>query len=455
MPMTLLIEVGPRTSTPAIDATLEWAATHRHRLLAEILVVMRGLNLEAAAAIDAARERAVPVDVLRLPRLDDHTPLDPNGQLTDHIRGDVVLWLEAGVVPDSVDAVTASAVELHKPGRREIAAVGGRVVPGPDTPRHGPAEPEAFPGVFMRGGVLLRWAAVRDVGGVSRLLVPGEAAWADLAWRIRRAGRRILRSDAFTLTRAHGEAAWYTGSDAARLRDSLIVVQRHLPRRFRTVYRAELLQAARLQAALHPDAGSPESGPLPAPGDTQFHADITPLDALAEARRWAGWERVRGPRHLSDAALERVFNRSQLRREVAAWSGRHPRVRRVALAGLNWHSHATLRAAVRAGLEPVAVVLPGLTPEAAEAASAVGYRGLPVRGLATLADAGSEVQGVLAVGRTQESAERLRRRIARHFRGPVFNAAAGRLSRAHLGTPTPVVTTTDVWPTPRREKTAA
>ena len=429
--MTLLVEVCPATSAAAVDATLNWAVTHRQRLLADVLILMRGLNLEAAAAIDQARERAVPVDVLRLPALDDHTALDPNGQVAGNVRGEVVLWLEAGVVPDAVDAVIAAALELHRPGRREVGAVGGAVHPL-RLQTQPAAEPEAFPGVFARGGVLLRWAAVQSVGGLSRLLMPGEAAWADLAWRMRRNGRRVLRSDGLTFTRAHGRPGDYTGSDAARLRDSLIVTQRHLPRRFRAVYRSELLQAARLQAALHPATAEPAEG------------QIRLAEGLDQARRWANWERVRGPRTLSPAALERVFNRTQLRREVAAWCERHPAVQRVALAGLGWQSHALMRAAQRAGLDVVAVGLPGLTPAAADTIAAIGYRGLPVVPMAGLTDAPRRVHGVLAVGRTRRSAERLKLQVARHFRGPVFNAASGRLSRAHAE----VVVTAAQWPGP-------
>ena len=422
MSMTLVIEAARAPgSAEAVRATLDWARAQRARLLADILVVVRGSDLGVASVVEAARAECtgLPLGVMKLAASGDHAPVDPAGCITGALRGDHLLWLEAGVVPESTDAVVAAVVAMSRSTggeagarARRIGAIGG-VVRGA-----GRVEAPPMPGCWARGGVLVSRDAVRAAGGLSRLLGPGDAAWADLAWRMRRGHSRVLRDDALRFHRVAGRAADLGGSGAAAFRDALIVVERYLPRGVRAAYRHELFAAARRGLG----------GRQPERRESPSH--LTLAQAAAEARRWASWERTRGRRPLGGGSLEKLLNWSQMKLGVSEWAAPLGG-KRVALVGLGWPTYAVRRAARAAGLEVVAVL--------DDAAAGGRYRGVPIRPLVDTR--GLKLDGVLAVGRLREAAEEMRRSVrAAGYRGPIFSAAAGRLSRLHHGAATPAAT---------------
>ena len=229
---------------------------------------------------------------------------------------------------------------------RCAAVVGRCVLPT------GGAEACALPGVMLSGAVCLRRAALEMVGGF-RPEFFRKAGEYDLSFRLWQAGWSVERFE--DVVYCHDK---YPGGRSAALafkmdlRNNLILVERFFPLRYRRAYRKDYLQ--RYGAFARHE------------GQTRAMAE-----AVAEARQWAEHERKRGRQTLGPAVLETLLMWGRQKREVAEWADAH-RVERVVIADYGKNLFATWRAAVRAGLEVVAIA------ENHPAFAGMSYRGVTV-----------------------------------------------------------------------------
>ncbi len=233
------------------------------------------------------------------------------------------LLLQPGVTPDATTLLRGLAA-LHASPR--LAAI-----TGPVHRADGAIETHVLPNVLHAGATLIRTAALRAVGGFSRLLAPGGAADLDLTCRLLRDGHAVQRFADFAFERPAWPAVFPSSTHAAdTLRDALIVQERYLPRAHRRALRRDTIRLARL--TLDPQDASPHL-----------------LRAMRDARRWATWEQKRGRSTLSSAPLEALLGWSALRQRVAAFAKDH-NVRRVVFAGVHPHLFGFVHAAHVAGL---------------------------------------------------------------------------------------------------------
>lgn len=377
--LTLLIDAPPG-SAAALRDTLDFVGRHRAEARGwHVLVTLRG---QCAATAAAAIEHPAAPLLLELPA---GCPADPAGQVLAALVGRFTLALGPGVVPDEAGE-TLPRMLRYLGGNPAVAALSGPVLRGDGT-----AESHALPGALHGGAVLLRNEALRRVGGQSRLMPPGGPADLDLSCRLLRGGYGVERYEDLRFDRARWPDVSVWRDDEA-LRDSLIVVERFLPRPMRHRYRRDAVAHARARTRLL--------------GMTHDLAK-----AAAQARRWAQWERKRGRSTLPGEALEGLLGWGSTKREVVRWASRE-RVRRVVIAGWHPNVYATYRAAGRAGLTVSAIA------DDAPMLRGAAYRGVPVLPVRDAIDA--RVDGVLLADACPATAERLAQRVTKRFAGPVL-----------------------------------
>jgi hypothetical protein len=308
--LSLLLDAGPGQGDH-LRATLRWAQQALPKL-STIDVLDRGNTLKGI-------EQGASIPVRRLP-CGLYDALDPHGRASDAVDQGLVLFLRAGLLLEA-RALTKATEYLHEnPAVAAVTCV-------------------TEPGRLEMDAVLLRAGPLRQVGGWSRLL-RGAAAGDDLAYRLWRAGFAVRQEPAWSaLPIADLPQAVSPSRLRDRLHDELVVIERFLPRVMRSIYRREAWRRAVMTRRF----------------TDGLDADLGPLrSAVAEARRWADWERKRGRLTLDGTTIERLFGWGRVKQIVAEASYRHG-LRRVVLADWNRHTYTAYRAAKRNGLTVLAV----------------------------------------------------------------------------------------------------
>lgn len=266
------------------------------------------------------------------------------------------------------------------------AALSGRIVL-PD----GRLEAAALPTVLLGGATCLRASALREIGGFCTDFFRQAEEW-DLSLRMWGRGYRVERYEDLVF-RHQKVAGGRSTSLNARLdmRNNLVLLMRHLPRRARIAYRHDWLLR---YGALARHAG---------------HAWASRLGRWA-ARARSPAEMLAGRQPLDGEAFEQVFQWQRQQQAVARWAKRRS-VKRVAIADFGKNVFATHRACLRAGLE-VACLL-----DDHPAYDGLRYRGLPILPMHAV----PAVDGVVVSNVNPAQMESRTRRTRQVFGGPVLS----------------------------------
>lgn len=270
------------------------------------------LGITGNAALVVIRRPRTPVEMLAARHPARPALLRPEGHAPppDALPRPLTLLIRPGTTPDATTLGRAVAALDNDPQR---AAVTGSV-----HRTDGAIETHVIPTALHGGATLIRTEALRDAGGFSRLLPPGDAADLDLTCRLLRNGNTIQRFADFAFERAAWPAAEISPTHAAHaLRDALIVQERYLPRGHRRLLRRDAIAHARLAAV------TPETVPHFA-------------RAAQDAKRWALWERKRGRATLAAGPLEALLGWNALSQSIADFKQEH-HVGRAVLAGMHPH----------------------------------------------------------------------------------------------------------------------
>lgn len=341
-------------------------------------------NASADGTAAALRERTFPFPVHLLERPANEGVAARNHGI-DTARGEYVCLLDDDSYPVG-DAIPRSLARLE--ARPDLAAVAGRVLL-PD----GGHEACALPSVLISCAVMLRREAVEEVGGFREEFFR-KAGEYDLSYRLWDAGWRIERYE--DIVYRHDKHLAGRSSSLAHkldLRNNLILVERFLPRAMRSVYRRDTI---RRYAAI-----------------ARQHGELDAVrEALAEARRWAKRERMRGrPEVLKRDTLETLFQWRSQAGAITRWAGELSG-RRVAIADYAKNLHATWRACRLAGLDVAAIL------DDAPAFEGMRYRGTPV--LPRHAAASLGLDGVVLANVNPAQVDDRNAAIADRFAGPVL-----------------------------------
>jgi GT2 family glycosyltransferase len=318
------------------------------------LIVVDNASTDGTAAWLA--ESHPSIRVLRRPR---NEGVSARNHAFAEARGAYVLLIDDDSHPVD-DAVARSLAYMDEHPR--VAAVGGRV-----ELLDGRCEASALPAVTINCAVVLRKAALDEVGGFPREFFR-QAEEYDLCLRLWQAGWRVERFE--DLVYRHNKApgnrntAWVHRLD---IRNNLILLERYLPAALRSEYRADWTQRYR---ALARHAGRRWSAWL----------------GQAQGRAWFVREAIAGRSILGEEAIEAVFDLQRQRKAVSQWAPRHG-VRRVAIADFSKNLYATWRACRDAGLDVVCIA------DGHPAYASSGYRGVPI--VSDDAAARLEVDGVV------------------------------------------------------------
>lgn len=299
-------------------------------------------------------------------------------------NGEYLILLDDDSYPID-DAVTRSINHLDTTPK--CAAVVGKVVL-PD----GSQEGCAFPAVMLSGAVCIRKSVLSAVGGF-RPEFFRKAGEYDLSYRIWQAGYSVDRFE--DVVYRHDKVMTGRSKPFAHrmdLRNNLILVERYLPARLRSIYRQDVAQRY-AALARHDDCG------------------WAAWQARAEGFIWRLREAWSGRQTLTDETVEHLYQFEEQARRVAEFVALH-QPRRVAIADFSKNLYATWNACRRAGVDVAAIA------DNHAAYEGMSYRGAPVmpleRALALAPDA--IILSNVNPAQCRERAAMLHR----HYRGPLL-----------------------------------